>query len=200
MEKKWRCTVCGYVHTGDNPPERCPLCKAPASKFVEIKEEAGEISWADGHTLGVAKGCDKEIWEGLQTHFAGECSEVGMYIAMSRQADREGYPEIAEAYRRIAYEEADHAARFAELLGEVVWDTKTNLEKRMHAEMPAPTRNASPPAPRNSTTTPSMTQFTRCARTRPVTDRHSRDSIGDSSETRSNYSTIITALFQARVL
>ena len=137
MEKKWRCTVCGYVHTGDNPPERCPLCKAPASKFVEIKEEAGEISWADGHTLGVAKGCDKEIWEGLQTHFAGECSEVGMYIAMSRQADREGYPEIAEAYRRIAYEEADHAARFAELLGEVVWDTKTNLEKRMHAEADA---------------------------------------------------------------
>ncbi len=137
MEKKWRCTVCGYVHTGDNPPERCPLCKAPASKFVEIKEEANEISWADGHTLGVAKGCDKEIWEGLQTHFAGECSEVGMYIAMSRQADREGYPEIAEAYRRIAYEEADHAARFAELLGEVVWDTKTNLEKRMHAEADA---------------------------------------------------------------
>ena len=120
MEKKWRCTVCGYVHTGDNPPERCPLCKAPASKFVEIKEEANEILWADGHTLGVAKGCDKEIWEGLQTHFAGECSEVGMYIAMSRQADREGYPEIAEAYRRIAYEEADHAAKFAELLGEVV--------------------------------------------------------------------------------
>ena len=109
MEKKWRCTVCGYVHTGDNPPERCPLCKAPASKFVEIKEEANEISWADGHTLGVAKGCDKE----------------------------EGYPEIAEAYRRIAYEEADHAARFAELLGEVVWDTKTNLEKRMHAEADA---------------------------------------------------------------
>ena len=137
MEKKWRCTVCGYVHTGDNPPEKCPLCKAPASKFVEIKEDANEISWADGHTLGVAKGCDQEIWEGLQTHFAGECSEVGMYIAMSRQADREGYPEIAEAYRRIAYEEADHAARFAELLGEVVWDTKTNLEKRMHAEADA---------------------------------------------------------------
>ena len=110
MEKKWRCTVCGYVHTGDNPPERCPLCKAPASKFVEIKEEANEISWADGHTLGVAKGCDKEIWEGLQTHFAGECSEVGMYIAI---------------------------AKFAELLGEVVWDTKTNLEKRMHAEADA---------------------------------------------------------------
>ena len=114
MEKKWRCTVCGYVHTGDNPPEKCPLCKAPASKFVEIKENANEISWADGHTLGVAKGCDQEIWEGLQAHFAGECSEVGMYIAMSRQADREGYPEIAEAYRRIAYEEADHARMHAE--------------------------------------------------------------------------------------
>lgn len=137
MEKKWRCTVCGYVHTGATPPEKCPLCKAPASKFVEIKEDNNEISWADGHTLGVAKGCDKEIWDGLQAHFAGECSEVGMYIAMSRQADREGYPEIAEAYRRIAYEEADHAAKFAELLGEVVWDTKTNLEKRMHAEADA---------------------------------------------------------------
>ena len=189
MEKKWRCTVCGYVHTGDNPPERCPLCKAPASKFVEIKEEANEISWADGHTLGVAKGCDKEIWEGLQTHFAGECSEVGMYIAMSRQADREGYPEIAEAYRRIAYEEADHAAKFAELLGEVVWDTKTNLEKRMHAEADAC-------ADKKRSTTP----FMRCARTRPVTDRLSRDSTRDSSGRRSNYSTIITALFQARVL
>ena len=143
MEKKWRCTVCGYVHTGDNPPERCPLCKAPASKFVEIKEEAGEISWADGHTLGVAKGCDKEIWEGLQTHFAGECSEVGMYIAMSRQADREGYPEIAEAYRRIAYEEADHAARFAELLGEVVWDTETHRHPRQGTQLRRHPRHSS---------------------------------------------------------
>ena len=134
MEKKWRCTVCGYVHTGDNPPEKCPLCKAPASKFVEIKEDANEISWADGHTLGVAKGCDQEIWEGLQTHFAGECSEVGMYIAMSRQADREGYPEIAEAFKRYAFEEAEHASKFAELLGDVLKDTKSNLEARIAAE------------------------------------------------------------------
>ena len=191
MEKKWRCTVCGYVHTGDNPPEKCPLCKAPASKFVEIKEDANEISWADGHTLGVAKGCDQEIWEGLQTHFAGECSEVGMYIAMSRQADREGYPEIAEAYRRIAYEEADHAAKFAELLGEVVWDTKTNLEKRMHAEADAcadkkriATKakqlnlDASRPGLRGS-----VQEILRREEVMPV-----------------YYSTSITALFQARVL
>ena len=186
MEKKWRCTVCGYVHTGDNPPEKCPLCKAPASKFVEIKENAGEISWADGHTLGVAKGCDQEIWEGLQAHFAGECSEVGMYIAMSRQADREGYPEIAEAYRRIAYEEADHAARFAELLGEVVWDTKTNLEKRMHAEADACADKKPPPRQSSSTSTPSTTPCTRCARTRRVTARPSRVSTRDSSGRRSN--------------
>ena len=134
MQKKWRCTVCGYVSTGDTPPERCPICKAPASKFVELKEEATSLTWADEHTVGVAKGCDPEIWEGLQAHFTGECSEVGMYIAMSRQADREGYPEVGEAFKRIAYEEADHAAKFAELLGEVVWDTETNLKKRMEAE------------------------------------------------------------------
>lgn len=137
MEKKWRCTVCGYVHTGENAPEKCPLCKVPAEKFVELVEESKELTWADEHTVGVAKGCDPEIWEGLQAHFLGECTEVGMYIAMSRQADREGYPEVAEAYRRIAYEEADHAARFAELIGEVVWDTKTNLKKRMEAEASA---------------------------------------------------------------
>ncbi len=137
MEKKWRCTVCGYVHTGANPPEKCPVCKAPAEKFVEIKEEKkdGELTWADGHKIGVAKDCDKEVWDGLQAHFTGECCEVGMYLAMSRQADREGYPEIAEAYKRIAYEEADHASKFAELIGEVVWEsTETNLKKRMEAE------------------------------------------------------------------
>lgn len=138
MEKKWRCTVCGYVHTGDTPPEKCPICKADASKFVEIKEaksESDEPIWADGHTVGVAKGCDKEIWDGLQNHFNGECTEVGMYLAMSRQADREGYPEVAEAYKRIAFEEAEHASKFAELIGEVVCDsTETNLKKRMEAE------------------------------------------------------------------
>ena len=134
MQKKWRCTVCGYVHTGDTPPEKCPVCKVPASKFEEIKEEEGGLTWADEHKIGVAKGCDSEVWDGLQAHFIGECTEVGMYFAMSRQADREGYPEIGEAFKRIAIEEAEHASKFAELIGEMVWDTKTNLKKRMEAE------------------------------------------------------------------
>ena len=134
MAKKFICTVCGYVHEGDAAPEKCPLCKVPAEKFKEVVENEGALAWADEHRIGVAKGCDAEIWEGLQAHFTGECTEVGMYLAMSRQADREGYPEIAEAYRRIAWEEAEHAAKFAELIGEVVWDTKTNLKKRMEAE------------------------------------------------------------------
>ena len=131
---KFICTVCGYVHEGDTAPEKCPLCKVPAEKFKEVIENEGALAWADEHRIGVAKGCDAEIWEGLQAHFTGECTEVGMYLAMSRQADREGYPEVAEAYRRIAWEEAEHAAKFAELIGEVVWDTKTNLKKRMEAE------------------------------------------------------------------
>ena len=133
MAKKWICTVCGYVHEGDTPPEKCPQCKQPAEKFKEFKEEE-EVTYAAEHTLGVAKGVDPEILDGLKADFQGECSEVGMYLAMSRQADREGYPEIAEAFKRYAFEEAEHAAKFAELLGEVVWDTKTNLEKRMAAE------------------------------------------------------------------
>ncbi|MFI3266234.1 MAG: NADH peroxidase [Rikenellaceae bacterium] len=134
MEKKFICTVCGYIHEGDAAPEQCPLCKVGADKFKEVVETEGELTWADEHVLGVAKGCDKEIWDGLQAHFAGECTEVGMYLAMSRQADRDGYPEVADAFRRYAFEEADHAARFAELIGEVVWDTETNLKKRMEAE------------------------------------------------------------------
>ncbi len=137
MERKFRCTVCGYIHTGDSAPEKCPLCGVPASKFVEIIENDNALTWADEHKIGVAQGCDAEIMEGLKAHFAGECSEVGMYLAMSRQSDREGYPEIAEAYKRIAWEEAEHASKFAELVGEVVWDTKTNLLKRMHAEADA---------------------------------------------------------------
>ncbi len=132
MAKKWICTVCGYVHEGDTPPERCPQCKVPASKFKEV-EQSG-LQFASEHELGIAEGVDAEIVDHLRAHFQGECSEVGQYLAMSRQADREGYPEIAEAFRRYAFEEADHAARYAEMLGEVVWDTKTNLEKRMMAE------------------------------------------------------------------
>ena len=88
--KKFRCTVCGYVYEGDAAPEKCPLCKAPASKFVEVVEvEGGALSFADEHVIGVAKGCDEEMIKDLNNHFMGECTEVGMYLAMSRQADRE---------------------------------------------------------------------------------------------------------------
>ncbi|MCX7746170.1 MAG: NADH peroxidase [Clostridia bacterium] len=134
--KKFVCAVCGYVHEGNEPPENCPQCKAPREKFSEKKE--GNLQWADEHKIGVALGVDEEVVAGLKANFIGECTEVGMYLAMSRQADREGYPEVAEAYRRIAFEEADHAARFAELLGEVVFpDTKKNLELRVEAEFGA---------------------------------------------------------------
>jgi len=127
------CTICGYVSEGEIPCE-CPQCKAPAEKFIE-QDVTEELIWADEHHIGVAQGVDAEVVEGLQANFAGECTEVGMYLAMSRQADREGYPEVAEAYRRIAFEEADHASKFAELLGEVVVaDTKANLEARVAAE------------------------------------------------------------------
>lgn len=132
--KKFVCTVCGYVYEGAEAPERCPQCGALKDKFVEKKEE-GELAWADEHKIGIAKDLDPEVIQGLKDNFMGECTEVGMYLAMSRQADREGYPEVAEAYRRIAFEEADHAAKFAELLGEVVTaDTKTNLKMRVEAE------------------------------------------------------------------
>ena len=134
MKKKWICTICGYVHEGDEAPDFCPQCKAPKSKFKEMEETAGALSFADEHVIGVAKGCDEEMLKDLNAHFNGECTEVGMYLAMSRQADREGYPEVAEAFKRYAWEEAELAAKFAELLGDVVWDTKTNLEKRMNAE------------------------------------------------------------------
>ncbi|SCX90059.1 ferritin family protein [Desulfoluna spongiiphila] len=130
---KYVCSVCGYVYEGDNAPEKCPQCAAPASKF-KVQAE-GPLAWADEHVIGVAEGVDAEIVEGLRANFTGECTEIGMYLAMSRQADREGYPEVAEAYKRIAFEEAEHAAKFAELLGEVVTgDTKTNLTMRVEAE------------------------------------------------------------------
>ena len=131
--KKFVCSVCGYVHEGSAAPENCPQCRAPASKFSE--QAAGGLVFADEHRIGAAKDVDPEIIEGLRLNFTGECTEVGMYLAMSRQADREGFPEAAEAYKRIAFEEAEHAAKFAELLGEVVDPcTKTNLEKRVAAE------------------------------------------------------------------
>ena len=132
--KQYVCSVCGYVHNGDQAPDECPQCKAKKDKFRE-QGAGGNTKWADEHVIGVAKGVDAEILEGLRNNFTGECTEVGMYLAMSRQADREGYPEIAEAYKRIAFEEADHASRFAELLGEVVvTDTKANLKARVQAE------------------------------------------------------------------
>lgn len=131
--KSYVCSICGYIHTGDTAPDKCPQCGAPKDKFKEQSKDG--LAWADGHEIGVAKGVDAEILEGLKMNFTGECTEVGMYLAMSRQADREGYPEVAEAYKRIAFEEADHAARFAELLGDVVVaDTKANLKARVQAE------------------------------------------------------------------
>ena len=133
--KKFVCTVCGYIYEGEAAPEKCPVCGVGAEKFVE---QSGDLAFADEHVIGVAKDVDPEVIEGLRANFVGECSEVGMYLAMSRQADREGYPEVAEAYKRIAFEEAEHAAKFAELLGEVVVaDTKANLQARVDAEQGA---------------------------------------------------------------
>ncbi len=130
--KKYVCPVCGYVHEGNEPPEKCPICKVPGEKFLV---QSDEKVWADEHKVGIAQGVEADVIEELRNNFNGECSEVGMYLAMSRQADREGYPEVAEAYKRIAFEEAEHAAKFAELLGEVVTaDTKKNLELRVDAE------------------------------------------------------------------
>ena len=130
--KKWVCPVCGYVHEGDTPPEKCPLCGAAGEKFVE---QAAEKVWAAEHVVGVAQGAPEEILQGLRENFQGECSEVGMYLAMARVAHREGYPEIGLYWEKAAYEEAEHAAKFAELLGEVLTDsTKKNLQLRVDAE------------------------------------------------------------------
>ena len=132
MEKKFVCSVCGYVHVGDSAPDVCPVCKVGADKFVE---QSGDRNWADQHVVGVAKDVDERIVEGLKANFMGECTEVGMYLAMARVAHREGYPEIGMYYEKAAWEEAEHAAKFAELLGDVVTDsTKKNLELRVEAE------------------------------------------------------------------
>ena len=129
---KWVCQVCGYVYEGEQPPEKCPVCKAPASKFT--KQDA-EMTWAAEHVVGVAQGVPEDILADLRANFQGECSEVGMYLAMGRVAAREGYPEIAEYWKTAAFEEAEHAAKFAELLGEVLVPcTKTNLQMRADAE------------------------------------------------------------------
>jgi rubrerythrin len=133
---KYVCPVCGYVHEGDAPPEKCPQCNVPGSKFIKKEEGNGELQFACEHILGVAKDVtDPEIIEGLRSNFTGECTEVGMYLAMARVAYREGYPEIGAYWEKAAFEEAEHAAKFAELLGEVLSDsTKENLEKRVAAE------------------------------------------------------------------
>ena len=170
--KKWVCSVCGYVYEGENPPEKCPQCGVPASKFTEQK---GELSWAAEHVVGVGKSfgesvpaeVQKEIIDGLNANFTGECTEVGMYLAMSRVAYREGYAEIGEYWRRAALEEAEHAAKFAELLGDVVTDsTKKNLEMRASSSWPS--------WPSSTTWTPSTTPCMRWPATRPVTARLSR--------------------------
>ena len=130
---KWVCSVCGYTHEGDTPPEKCPQCGVPAEKFN--KQNEGEMTWAAEHVVGIAQGVDEEIVEGLRDNFNGECSEVGMYLAMARVAYREGYPEVGSYYEKAAWEEAEHAAKFAELLGEVVTDsTAQNLQMRVDAE------------------------------------------------------------------
>ena len=129
---KWSCTICGYSYEGAAAPDTCPQCKAPASKFNEV---GGAREWVSDHVLGVAKDADPRILEGLRLNFEGECTEVGMYLAMARVAHREGYPEIGLYWEKAAYEEAEHAAKFAELLGEVLSDsTKKNLEMRADAE------------------------------------------------------------------
>ncbi len=132
--KKWRCTICGEIVESDVRPDKCPLCKAPGEKFEEIVESA-EMTWAAEHVVGVAKDAPQEIIDGLRANFQGECTEVGMYLAMSRVAAREGYPEIALYWKEAALEEAEHAAKFAELLGECVsTSTKENLTVRVAAE------------------------------------------------------------------
>lgn len=129
---KFVCSVCGYVHEGDEAPAECPVCHAPAGKF---QEQSGEKVWAAEHVVGVAKDAPEDIIKDLRMNFEGECSEVGMYLAMARVAHREGYPEIGLYWEKAAYEEAEHAAKFAELLGEVITDsTKKNLEMRVDAE------------------------------------------------------------------
>ena len=134
---KFVCPVCGYVYEGDAAPEKCPQCGVPGSKFTVIDDNGSKLVFADEHKIGVGKleGVPEEIVEGLRANFTGECTEVGMYLAMARAAHREGYPEVGLYYEKAAWEEAAHAAKFAELLGEVVSSsTKENLTKRVEAE------------------------------------------------------------------
>ena len=177
MKKKFICAVCGYIYEGDEAPEKCPICKAPASKFSELKDDA-DMTYATVHKIGDGKpeGVSEEMIQDLRNHFNGECSEVGMYLAMARQADREGYPEIAEAFRRYGLEEADHASRFAELLGECVWTPRPTWRSALLPRLvPARTSSALPRTPRLPVSMPSTTLFTRWPRTRLVTVQASQD-------------------------
>jgi len=132
---KWICKVCGYVHEGPQPPDICPVCKAPKERFELIDQGS---DWAEEHKVGIARGLDKRVVEGLRENFRAECAEVGMYLAMGHAADREGYPEMAEVFRRFAQEEAEHAACLAELLGETLGNsTQENLKQRLQAEQEA---------------------------------------------------------------
>ena len=176
---KWVCSVCGYVHEGDTAPEVCPICKAPAEKFTKQDDE---MAWAAEHVVGVAKGVSEDILADLRANFEGECSEVGMYLAMARVAHREGYPEVGMYYEKAAYEEAEHAAKFAELLGEVVTDsTKKNLEMRVEAENGA-TAGKTDLAKRAKALTQSMIQFMRWQETRQDTEKHSQVFLRDTLE------------------
>ncbi|MBQ8917524.1 MAG: NADH peroxidase, partial [Oscillospiraceae bacterium] len=137
---KYVCSICGYVYEGEAAPSACPQCKAPAEKFIE--QDSAEMIWADEHRIGVAEGIDAVVIEDLRSNFMGECTEVGMYLAMARQAHREGYPEVGLYYEKAAWEEAEHAAKFAELLGETLEpnmkaDTKSNLAWRVDCEFGA---------------------------------------------------------------
>lgn len=130
---KFVCKVCGYVYEGESAPEKCPQCGASRDKFEKVEET--KLSWATEHVVGITDGVSADIIEDLRANFSGECSEVGMYLAMARVAFREGYPEIGLYWEKAAYEEAEHAAKFAEILGEVVTSsTKKNLEMRVAAE------------------------------------------------------------------
>ena len=168
MMKKFVCGICGFVYEGTEAPEKCPQCGAPKEKFTELV--AGVKEYADEHRVGIAKGVDERILEGLHLNFTGECSEVGMYLAMSRVADRQGYPEVAEAYKRIAFEEAEHAAKFAELLGEVVRTTPRPTSKcvLLLNRALAQARKKSQPSLNSSTSTLSMTPFMKWQKTKLV--------------------------------
>ena len=185
---KFVCPVCGYVYEGDSVPEgfKCPLCGAAGEKF--IKQEEG-MTWASEHVVGVAKDVDPEILQGLRDNFAGECSEVGMYLAMARVAHREGYPEIGLYWEKAAYEEAEHAAKFAELLGEVVTDsTKKNLEMRVEAENGATSARPSlQSSQRQRVSTLSTTPSTRWLATRRDTARLLQDFSRDTSANNAPY-------------